>query len=261
MHRPVETTTRPASRAPRRWRVHWLRSTSPTVSPETTSEDLAEHGQGPELAHRRRQRGGRSERGMGGDEAPVGHRGQGGDAVEGQVVALDGGRGGDGEHDGHGQRGQRHPQDVADAPVPEPAQTDGMAVPPLGQQAGHGQESGQGEQRRDPEVATLGPVGPEVERHRGQHRQTAKPVERREVGETPPGGGLGDGLGRRRVGHPRTRLRAPMLVPGHPLVSAASSAVARRLGCGGCESLGEPARPPSTPLPHRFRASRDHRGE
>ncbi len=124
---------------------------------------------------------------VGEDEPPVGHVRQGGQDVAGQLGQLVGGgdeRPEQQDDAGQGQQGRRH--QASEAPPPERPQRHAARPAVLSQEQGGDQETRQGEEGRDAEVAADGPREPAVEEEHPGHRQPAESVDRRLVRECHP---------------------------------------------------------------------------
>ncbi len=142
---------------------------------------------------------------LGEDEPPVGHVGERGDDVAGQVLALHGVGHEHPEHQGEGETGQRGRHEAAEAAAPEGPEVDAVAAGLLGQQQGGDEEARQREEGRDAEVAADHPAEPAVEEQDARDGHAAQAVERGEVGEA---GRIGSGVRRRRgVGRRRAGWR------------------------------------------------------
>ena len=118
----------------------------------------------------------------------------------------------DAEQHGHGQHDQGGTDDAADPAGPERPQPDAVAVGPAGEQAGHGQEAQEHEQRVRAEVAALGPAGCRGRRRRWPRRR--RPSGRRARGS----GGSGSVTWPGRSPVPG-RLLPPSQVAAHHLLS------------------------------------------
>jgi len=95
------------------------------------------------------------------------------------------------EHAGDREGDEGRGQHATDAPGPEADQVDALAVAPLGEQAGHGQEPGQGEQGRHAEVAALGPSQAGVEQEHRDDGHALEPVDGGEGREVATGATAG----------------------------------------------------------------------